>query len=98
MELRGLRRVVIGRRFNMTHVSCGASLFSTALALDYSFEISTPPIVPRQTIDDRNGAFGTSGVYLYAPVIGLVMMYSRGNPGSHWHYLMPHAAEANERA
>ncbi len=36
-------------------------------------------------------------LFIALPVIGLVMMYNRGNPWSRIWHLPPHAAEAAER-
>ncbi len=59
----------------------------------------TPPIVPRpKPMMTGMAHLGHLVIYLLfiaLPVIGLVMMYNRGNPWVAFGITMPHAAEAN---
>lgn len=94
-----LRRVVIGR-FNMTHVSCGITILLLMVArLFIRLKYPTPPIVPRpKPMMTGMAHLGHLVIYLLfiaLPVIGLVMMYNRGNPWVAFGITMPHAAEAN---
>lgn len=94
-----LRRVVIGR-FNMTHVSCGITILLLMVArLIIRLKYPTPPIVPRpKPMMTGMAHLGHLVIYLLfiaLPVIGLVMMYNRGNPWVAFGITMPHAAEAN---
>ncbi|POT55230.1 cytochrome B [Citrobacter amalonaticus] len=100
MELRGFFPRSYRPWFNMVHVSCGISilvLMVTRLLLRLKFR--TPPIVPKpKPMMTGLAHLGHLVIYLLfivLPIIGLVMMYNRGNPWIAFGMVMPHAAEAN---
>ncbi len=78
----------------MTHVSCGITILLLMVArLFIRLKYPTPPIVPRpKPMMTGMAHLGHLVIYLLfiaLPVIGLVMMYNRGNPGSHLALLCP---------
>lgn len=84
----------------MTHVSCGITILLLMVArLFIRLKYPTPPIVPRpKPMMTGMAHLGHLVIYLLfiaLPVIGLVMMYNRGNPWVAFGITMPHAAEAN---
>lgn len=100
MELRGFAPRSYRPRFNMTHVSCGITILLLMVArLIIRLKYPTPPIVPRpKPMMTGMAHLGHLVIYLLfiaLPVIGLVMMYNRGNPWVAFGITMPHAAEAN---
>lgn len=100
MELRGFTPRSYRPWFNMTHVSCGITILLLMVArLFIRLKYPTPPIIPRPTPMMTGMAhLGHLVIYLLfiaLPVIGLVMMYNRGNPWVAFGIVMPHAAEAN---
>lgn len=94
MELRGFAPRSYRPWFNMTHVSCGITILLLMVArLIIRLKYPTPPIVPRpKPMMTGMAHLGHLVIYLLfiaLPVIGLVMMYNRGNPWSHLALLCP---------
>ncbi|CBG88382.1 cytochrome b561 [Citrobacter rodentium] len=100
MEFRGLFPRSYRPAINMIHVSCGIGVLALMLArLVVRLKFPAPPIVPKpKPMMTGLAHLGHLVIYLLfiaLPVIGLVMMYNRGNPWIAFGIVMPHAAEAN---
>ena len=100
MELRGFFPRSARPVINMIHVSCGISIFVLMVVrLLVRLKSPAPPIVPKPSPMMTGFAhLGHLVIYLLfivLPIIGLVMMYNRGNPWIAFGIVMPHAAEAN---
>lgn len=100
MELRGLFPRSDRPMINMVHVSCGISILVLMVArLLIRLKRPAPPIVPKpKPMMTGLAHLGHLAIYLLfiaLPLIGLVMMYNRGNLWLAFGLTMPHAAEAN---
>lgn len=100
MELRGFFPRTYRPWFNMVHVSGGSLILVLMVArLLIRIKRPAPPIVPKpKPMMTGLAHLGHLVIYLLfiiLPVIGLVMMYNRGNPWIAFGITMPHAAEAN---
>ncbi|WP_045442817.1 cytochrome b561 [Citrobacter sp. S-77] len=100
MELRGFAPRSYRPWFNMVHVSCGITILVLMVArLLVRLKYPAPPIVPKpKPMMTGMAHLGHLIIYLLfivLPVIGLVMLYNRGNPWIAFGIVMPHAAEAN---
>ena len=85
---------------NMVHVSCGMSILVLMVArLLVRLKRPAPPIIPKpKPMMTGMAHLGHLCIYLLfiaLPLIGLVMMYNRGNPWMAFGLVMPHAAEGN---
>ena len=103
MEFRGFFPRSDRPLINMIHVSCGISiLVLMVVRLLLRLKNPTPPIVPKpKPMMTGLAHLGHLVIYLLfiaLPVIGLVMMYNRGNPWFAFGMTMPYAAEANTLA
>ena len=100
MELRGFFPRSERPLINMVHVSCGITIFVLMVArLLVRLKYPAPPIVPKpKPMMTGMAHLGHLVIYLLfivLPIIGLVMMYNRGNPWIAFGIVMPHAPEAN---
>lgn len=100
MEFRGFFPRSYRSLFNMVHVSCGITILTLMVArLLVRLKYPAPPIVPKpKPMMTGMAHLGHLVIYLLfivLPIIGLVMMYNRGNPWIAFGIVMPHAAEAN---
>lgn len=100
MEFRGFAPRSYRPWFNMVHVSCGISILVLMVArLLARLKNPTPPIVPKPSPMLTGLAhLGHLVIYLLfivLPVIGLLMMYNRGEPWIAFGMVMPYASEAN---
>lgn len=100
MELRGFAPRSYRPWFNVVHVSCGISILVLMVArLLVRLKYPAPPIVPKpKPMMTGLAHLGHLVIYLLfivLPVIGLLMIYNRGNPWVAFGIVMPHAAEAN---
>ena len=100
MELRGFFPRSDRPLINMIHVSCGISILVLMVArLLVRLKYPAPPIVPKPSPMMTGFAhLGHLVIYLLfiaLPVIGLVMMYNRGNPWVAFGLIMPFAPESN---
>ena len=100
MELRGFFPRSARPAINMIHVSCGISIFVLMVArLIVRLKSPAPPIVPKPSPMMTGFAhLGHLVIYLLfiaLPIIGMVMMYYRGNPWFAFGLTMPHAAESD---
>lgn len=100
MELRGFAPRSYRPWFNVVHVSCGISILVLMVArLLVRLKYPAPPIVPKpKPMLTGLAHLGHLVIYLLfivLPVIGLLMIYNRGNPWIAFGIVMPHAAEAN---
>lgn len=100
MEFRGFFPRSARPVINMVHVSCGISILVLMVArLLIRLKRPAPPIVPKpKPMMTGMAHLGHLAIYLLfiaLPIIGLVMMYNRGNPWVAFGIVMPHAAEAN---
>lgn len=100
MELRGFFPRSARPVINMIHVSYGISILVLMVArLLVRLKFPAPPIQPKpKPMITGMSHLGHLVVYLLfiaLPLIGLVMMYNRGNPWLAFGLVMPHAAEAN---
>lgn len=100
MELRGFAPRSYRPWFNVVHVSCGISILVLMVArLLVRLKYPAPPIVPKpKPMLTGLAHLGHLVIYLLfivLPVIGLLMIYNRGNPWVAFGIVMPHAAEAN---
>ena len=100
MELRGFFPRSERPLINMVHVSCGITIFVLMVArLLVRLKYPAPPIVPKpKPMMTGMAHLGHLVIYLLfivLPIIGLVMMYNRGNSWIAFGIVMPHAAEAN---
>lgn len=100
MEFRGFFPRSARPVINMIHVSCGISVLALMVArLLIRLKYPAPPIQPRpKPMLTGMAHLGHLVIYLLfivLPLIGIVMMYSRGNDWLAFGVAMPHAAEAN---
>lgn len=100
MELRGFAPRSYRPWFNVVHVSCGISILVLMVTrLLVRLKYPAPPIVPKpKPMMTGLAHLGHLVIYLLfivLPVIGLLMIYNRGNPWIAFGIVMPHAAEAN---
>lgn len=100
MELRGFAPRNYRPWFNVVHVSCGISILVLMVTrLLVRLKYPAPPIVPKpkpmMTGLAHLGHLVIYLLFLVLPVIGLLMIYNRGNPWIAFGIVMPHAAEAN---
>lgn len=100
MELRGFAPRSYRPWFNALHVSCGISILVLMVArLLVRLKYPAPPIVPKpkpmMTGFAHLGHLVIYLLFIVLPVIGLLMIYNRGNPWIAFGIVMPHAAEAN---
>ena len=100
MEFRGFFPRSARPLINMIHVSCGISILVLMCArLLVRLKFPAPPIQPKpKAMITGMSHLGHLMVYLLfiaLPIIGLVMMYNRGNDWFAFGMVMPHAAEAN---
>lgn len=100
MEFRGFFPRTARPAINMIHVSCGISILVLMCArLLVRLKHPAPPIQPKpKAMITGLSHLGHLAVYLLfmaLPVIGLTMMYFRGNDWYAFGLVMPHAAEAN---
>lgn len=100
MEFRGFFPRSYRPLFNMVHVSCGITILTLMVArLLVRLKYPAPPIVPKpKPMMTGMAHLGHLVIYLLfivLPIIGLVMMYNRGNPWIAFGIVMPHAPEAN---
>lgn len=100
MELRGFAPRSYRPWFNVVHVSCGISILVLMVTrLLVRLKYPAPPIVPKPkpmlTGLAHLGHLVIYLLFLVLPVIGLLMIYNRGNPWIAFGIVMPHAAEAN---
>ncbi|MFY2735983.1 cytochrome b561 [Pseudocitrobacter sp. RIT415] len=100
MEFRGYFPRSARPVINMVHVSCGIAILVLMVArLLIRLKRPAPPIVPKpKPMMTGMAHLGHLAIYLLfiaLPVIGLVMMYNRGNPWFAFGLTMPHAAESN---
>lgn len=100
MELRGFFPRSDRPVINMIHVSCGISIFVLMVVrLLVRLKSPAPPIVPKPSPMMTGFAhLGHLVIYLLfiaLPVIGMVMMYYRGNPWFAFGLTMPFAAQSN---
>ncbi|ENO0538760.1 cytochrome b561, partial [Shigella flexneri] len=100
MEFRGFFPRSDRPLINMIHVSCGISiLVLMVVRLLLRLKYPTPPIIPKpKPMMTGLAHLGHLVIYLLfiaLPVIGLVMMYNRGNPWFAFGLTMPYASEAN---
>lgn len=100
MEFRGFFPRSARPVINMVHVSCGISILVLMVArLLIRLKRPAPPIVPKpKPMMTGMAHLGHLAIYLLfiaLPIIGLVMMYNRGNPWFAFGITMPHAAESN---
>lgn len=100
MEFRGFAPRSYRPYFNIVHVSCGISILLLMVArLLVRLTSPTPPIVPKpKPMMTGLAHLGHLAIYLLfiaLPVIGLLMMWFRGNNWIAFGIVMPHAAEAN---
>ncbi|HAT2329408.1 MULTISPECIES: cytochrome b561 [Citrobacter] len=100
MEFRGFFPRSYRPLFNMVHVSCGITILTLMVArLLVRLKYPAPPIVPKpKPMMTGMAHLGHLVIYLLfivLPIIGLVMIYNRGNPWIAFGIVMPHAAEAN---
>lgn len=100
MEFRGLAPRSYRPWFNMVHVSCGITILVLMVTrLLVRLKRPAPPIVPKpKPMIIGMSHLGHLLVYLLfiaLPVIGLIMMYNRGNPWMAFGMVMPYATESN---
>ncbi|MEO3988790.1 cytochrome b561 [Pseudocitrobacter cyperus] len=100
MEFRGFFPRSARPVINMIHVSCGISILLLMVArLLIRLKRPAPPIVPKpKPMMTGFAHLGHLAIYLLfiaLPIIGLVMMYNRGNPWYAFGLTMPYAAESN---
>ena len=100
MEFRGFFPRRDRPLIDMIHVSCGISILVLMVArLLIRLKYPAPPIVPKpKPMLTGMAHLGHLVIYLLfiaLPIIGLVMMYNRGNPWFAFGIEMPYAAQAN---
>lgn len=100
MEFRGFFPRSDRPLINMIHVSCGISILVLMVArLLIRLKYPAPPIVPKpKPMMTGLAHLGHLVIYLLfivLPLIGIVMMYNRGNPWMAFGLVMPHAVEGN---
>ncbi|WP_338790503.1 cytochrome b561 [Klebsiella pneumoniae] len=100
MELRGFFPRSERPLINMVHVSCGITIFVLMVArLLVRLKSPAPPIVPKPSPMMTGFAhLGHLAIYLLfiaLPLIGMVMMYWRGNP---WYAFGRHCCKVSDEA
>lgn len=100
MEFRGWFPRTDRPLINMIHVSCGISILVLMVArLLIRLKFPAPPIQPKpKAMITGLSHLGHLVIYLLfiaLPLIGMVMMYNRGNDWFAFGLTMPHAAEGN---
>lgn len=100
MEFRGFFPRSDRPLINMIHVSSGIAILVLMVArLLIRLKYPAPPIVPKpKPMMTGLAHLGHLVIYLLfiaLPLIGMVMMYNRGNPWMAFGLVMPHAAEGN---
>ncbi|MDX6022371.1 cytochrome b561 [Scandinavium sp. V105_16] len=100
MELRGFFPREYRPIFNMVHVSGGISILILMVTrLLVRLKQPAPPIVPKpkpwMTGMAHLGHLIIFVLFIVLPVLGLVMMYNRGNPWMAFGIIMPYASVAN---
>ena len=100
MEFRGFFPRSDRPLINMIHVSCGIAILVLMVArLLIRLKVPSPPIVPKpKPMMTGLAHLGHLVIYLLfiaLPVIGMVMMYNRGNPWMAFGLVMPYATEGN---
>ena len=100
LEFRGFFPRTARPLINMIHVSCGISILVLMVArLLVRLKFPAPPIQPKpKPMITGMSHLGHLLVYLLfiaLPLIGLTMMFYRGNDWYAFGLTMPHAAEAN---
>ncbi|MGM8752759.1 cytochrome b561 [Enterobacter chuandaensis] len=100
MEFRGFFPRTDRPLINMIHVSCGISVLVLMVArLLIRLKFPAPPIQPKpKAMITGMSHLGHLIVYLLfiaLPLIGIVMMYNRGNDWFAFGLAMPHATEGN---
>ena len=100
MELRGFFPRSDRPLINMVHVSCGITIGVLMVArLLVRLKMPTPPIVPKPSPMMTGFAhLGHLIIYLLfigLPLIGMVMMYWRGNPWYAFGLTMPYAPQSD---
>ncbi len=98
MDLRGFFPRAYRPWFNMVHVSCGIAILVLMVArLIIRLKRPAPPIVPKpkpwMTGMAHLGHLVITLLFIILPLIGLGLMYNRGNPWIAFGLVMPHAAE-----
>ncbi|EIY0670722.1 cytochrome b561 [Salmonella enterica] len=99
MELRSFLPRADRPYFYMVHVSGGIAVLLLMVArLLVRLKHPAPPIVPRPkaivTGLSHLGHLIVCLLFILLPLVGLVMIYNRGNPWVAFGIIMPHAAEA----
>ena len=100
MELRGFFPRSERPLINMVHVSCGITIFVLMVArllvrLKYPAPLITPKPKPMMTGLAHLGHLVITLLFIALPIIGLLMMWNRGNNWFAFGITMPHASEAN---
>lgn len=100
MEFRGFAPRSYRPYFNIVHVSCGiAILILMVVRLLVRLTSPSPPIVPKPSPMMTGLAhLGHLVIYLLfivLPILGVLMMYNRGNDWVAFGITMPHVQEAN---
>lgn len=100
MEFRGFFPRSDRPLINMIHVSSGIAILVLMVArLLIRLKYPAPPIVPKpKPMMTGLAHLGHLVIYLLfiaLPLIGIVMMYNRGNPWMAFGLVMPHASEGN---
>lgn len=100
MEFRGFFPRSDRPLINMVHVSCGISILVLMVArllvrLKYPAPLITPKPKPMITGLAHLGHLVITLLFIALPIIGLLMMWNRGNNWFAFGITMPHASEAN---
>lgn len=100
MDLRGFFPREYRPWFNMVHVSGGIAILVLMMArLIIRLKRPAPPIVPKpkpwMTGMAHLGHLIITLLFILLPLLGLGLMYNRGNPWIAFGLVMPHAAESN---
>ena len=100
MDLRGFFPREYRPWFNMVHVSGGIAILVLMVArLIIRLKRPAPPIVPKpkpwMTGMAHLGHLIITLLFILLPLLGLGLMYNRGNPWIAFGLVMPHAAESN---
>ena len=100
MDLRGFFPREYRPWFNMVHVSSGITILVLMVArLIIRLKRPAPPIVPKpkpwMTGMAHLGHLIITLLFILLPLLGLGLMYNRGNSWIAFGLVMPHAAESN---
>lgn len=100
MDLRGFFPREYRPWFNMVHVSGGIAILVLMVArLIIRLKRPAPPIVPKpkpwMTGMAHLGHLIITLLFILLPLLGLGLMYNRGNPWIAFGLVMPHVAESN---